>query len=169
LRAKRISNAVVRFLSQDAISNAADELGLLNLGKGGSSLDVSHMFLVQMPAVLPISQASIATVVKPTASVSSADASVSIGVAGPSSGAVQTVFGRAGTTSSPAASPTVDPMSLRGCALRELPSGSVGRLLVYRSGKVKLQIGEVLMEVMPGLACKHRIDVRSIEERFWRK
>ena len=106
-----------------------------------------------MPAVLPISQAYSAAAFKPSsaaAAATSADAEASGGAgAGPS------VAGRSGAAGSSAA--TED--SLRGCALRELPSGSIGRLLVYRSGKVKLKIGEVLMDVMPGLPCKHRIDV----------
>ena len=139
-------------LSQDAISNAAQELGLLSISKDDAGSDASHLFLVQMPAVLPISQAYSAAAFKPSSAAAAAtstdaEASGSVG-AGPSAG-------RSVAASSLAA--TED--SLRGCALRELPSGSIGRLLVYRSGKVKLKIGEVLMDVMPGLPCKHRIDV----------
>ena len=145
-------------LFQDAISNAAQELGLLSVCKDDAGLDPSHLFLVQMPAVLPISQAHSAAAFKPSAAASSADAETSGGV-----GAGLSAAGRSGAASSSAT--TEDPLSVRGCAVRELPSGSIGRLLVYRSGKVKLKIGEVLMDVMPGLPCKHRIDV-SVALRF---
>ncbi|RZC49491.1 hypothetical protein C5167_017917 [Papaver somniferum] len=38
----------------------------------------------------------------------------------------------------------------RGCSLEELPPGFVGKILVYKSGKVKLKIGDTLYDVSPG-------------------
>ncbi|XP_026437649.1 uncharacterized protein LOC113335826 [Papaver somniferum] len=38
----------------------------------------------------------------------------------------------------------------RGCSLEELPPGLVGKLLVYKSGKVKLKVGDTLYDVSPG-------------------
>jgi DNA-directed RNA polymerase III subunit RPC4 len=93
------------------------------------------LFLVQMPSVLPIS----AQAVKEHAA-----------GGGPS---------MSSATTGPSSSSSAE--ARRGCALKELPSGHIGRLLVYRSGKVKLQMGKVLMDVSPGLPCLHRIDVSS--------
>ncbi|KAL5697464.1 hypothetical protein ACHQM5_028598 [Ranunculus cassubicifolius] len=36
------------------------------------------------------------------------------------------------------------------CKLEELPAGKVGKLLVYKSGAVKLKLGEMLYDVSPG-------------------
>lgn len=33
------------------------------------------------------------------------------------------------------------------CSLNELPSGSMGKLLVYRSGAVKLKLGDIVYDV----------------------
>lgn len=35
----------------------------------------------------------------------------------------------------------------KGCRLEELPEGYVGKMLVYKSGAVKLKIGETLFDV----------------------
>ncbi|MCL7032396.1 hypothetical protein MKW94_020982 [Papaver nudicaule] len=39
----------------------------------------------------------------------------------------------------------------RGCSLEELPPGFMGKLLVYKSGKVKMKIGDTLYDVSSGL------------------
>ena len=98
------------------------------------------LFLVQMPSVLPISTRTVKEL-----AARSAAADPAAGAAAPAGAAA------AASTSA------VD--ARRGTSLKELPSGLIGRLLVYRSGKVKLQMGEVLMDVSPGLPCLHRIDV----------
>jgi hypothetical protein len=41
-------------------------------------------------------------------------------------------------------------------SLGKLPAGKVGKLLVFESGKVKMQIGEVLLDVQPGVPCGFR-------------
>ncbi|KAJ4810392.1 DNA-directed RNA polymerase III subunit RPC4 [Rhynchospora pubera] len=38
-----------------------------------------------------------------------------------------------------------------GCSLQQLPAGNVGKMLVYKSGKVKMKIGEVIFNVDPGV------------------
>ncbi|KAI3931535.1 hypothetical protein MKW92_011137 [Papaver armeniacum] len=38
----------------------------------------------------------------------------------------------------------------RGCSLEELPPGFMGKLLVYKSGKVKMRVGDTLYDVSPG-------------------
>lgn len=46
--------------------------------------------------------------------------------------------------------------------VRELPSGKVGKLLLFQSGKVKMQIGDVLLDVSPGVPCVTRQEVAAI-------
>jgi hypothetical protein len=37
--------------------------------------------------------------------------------------------------------------SIHGCGLKELPDGFMGKMLVYKSGKVKMKLGDVLFDV----------------------
>lgn len=37
--------------------------------------------------------------------------------------------------------------SIHGCKLRELPGGLMGKMLVYKSGKVKMKLGDVHFDV----------------------
>lgn len=34
-----------------------------------------------------------------------------------------------------------------GCSLQQLPAGYVGKMLVYKSGKVKMKLGDVIFNV----------------------
>ena len=139
--------------SQDTVTNAARELGLLGLDDEHEEEDGRRrLFLVQLPAVLPISAAAARAGAEEAAAA----------VAGPSgsrppASAPPTSACPPSSSSASASAPPV-----RGCALKELPSGCIGRLLVFRSGKVKLQMGDVLMDVSPGLPCQHRIDVGQV-------
>ncbi|GFR43575.1 hypothetical protein Agub_g4671, partial [Astrephomene gubernaculifera] len=45
---------------------------------------------------------------------------------------------------------------------RELPSGRIGKLLVFKSGRVKLAVGDVLLDVSTGLPNQHRQDVVAL-------
>lgn len=36
---------------------------------------------------------------------------------------------------------------IHGCGLKELPGGFMGKILVYKSGKVKMTLGDVLFDV----------------------
>lgn len=48
------------------------------------------------------------------------------------------------------------PPELPCMSLSKLPAGKIGKLLVFESGKVKMQIGEVLLDVQPGVPCGFR-------------
>uniref|UniRef100_A0A453HCN1 DNA-directed RNA polymerase III subunit RPC4 n=1 Tax=Aegilops tauschii subsp. strangulata TaxID=200361 RepID=A0A453HCN1_AEGTS len=43
--------------------------------------------------------------------------------------------------------------SVNGCKLKDLPGGLMGKLLVYKSGKVKMLLGDALFDVSAGLDC----------------
>ncbi|XP_078182040.1 uncharacterized protein LOC144575683 isoform X2 [Carex rostrata] len=40
-----------------------------------------------------------------------------------------------------------------GCSLQQLPAGYVGKMLVYKSGKVKMKLGDVVFNVDSGVKC----------------
>ncbi|KAF4362422.1 hypothetical protein F8388_012214 [Cannabis sativa] len=50
----------------------------------------------------------------------------------------------------------------KSCALNEIPAGLVGKLLVYRSGAIKLKIGDTLYDVSSGMDCVFSQDVVAI-------
>ncbi|DBB12865.1 hypothetical protein WJX82_003855 [Trebouxia sp. C0006] len=50
-------------------------------------------------------------------------------------------------------------------SLDQLPSGKVGKLFVFESGAVKLQMGDVLLDVAAGTPCQFRQEVASINAR----
>ncbi|XP_072059146.1 uncharacterized protein [Arachis hypogaea] len=45
------------------------------------------------------------------------------------------------------------------CKLNELPPGLVGKMLVYKSGAIKLKLGSTLYDVSPGSDCTFAQDV----------
>ncbi|KAJ1426529.1 DNA-directed RNA polymerase III subunit RPC4 [Sesbania bispinosa] len=47
----------------------------------------------------------------------------------------------------------------KGSALEELPKGYAGKMLVYKSGAIKLKLGETLFDVSPGSKCIFDQDV----------
>ncbi|KAM1368334.1 hypothetical protein PS1_001681 [Malus domestica] len=47
----------------------------------------------------------------------------------------------------------------KGCSLEELPAGYMGKMLVYKSGKVKLRLGDTFYDVAPGSDSKFDQDV----------
>ncbi|KAJ1384598.1 DNA-directed RNA polymerase III subunit RPC4 [Sesbania bispinosa] len=47
----------------------------------------------------------------------------------------------------------------KGSALEELPKGYAGKMLVYKSGAVKLKLGETLFDVSPGSNCIFTQDI----------
>jgi RNA polymerase III RPC4 len=51
------------------------------------------------------------------------------------------------TTSSLSSSPTARPVA---CALEDIPEGHAGKMLVYKSGKMVLVLGDVRFNVLPG-------------------
>ncbi|XP_043718027.1 uncharacterized protein LOC122665973 [Telopea speciosissima] len=50
----------------------------------------------------------------------------------------------------------------KGCSLEELPPGFMGKMLVYKSGAIKLKFGEILYDVSPGSDCMFAQDVVAI-------
>ncbi|XP_017973633.1 PREDICTED: DNA-directed RNA polymerase III subunit rpc4 isoform X5 [Theobroma cacao] len=50
----------------------------------------------------------------------------------------------------------------KGCQLEELPGGFMGKMLVYKSGAVKLKLGETLYDVSPGSDCIFAQDVAAV-------
>lgn len=51
----------------------------------------------------------------------------------------------------------------RGGGLAELPEGYMGKLVVYKSGKVKLKLGDVVLDAVPGAKCKFYQEVAAID------
>ncbi|XP_042510190.1 uncharacterized protein LOC122085730 isoform X2 [Macadamia integrifolia] len=50
----------------------------------------------------------------------------------------------------------------KGCSLEELPAGFMGKMLVYKSGAIKMKLGEILYDVSPGSDCAFTQDVVAI-------
>ncbi|XP_060213052.1 uncharacterized protein LOC132640473 isoform X2 [Lycium barbarum] len=50
----------------------------------------------------------------------------------------------------------------KACGLQELPAGNMGKMLVYKSGKIKLKLGDILYDVSPGVDCAFSQDVVAI-------
>ncbi|XP_019458392.1 PREDICTED: LOW QUALITY PROTEIN: uncharacterized protein LOC109358553 [Lupinus angustifolius] len=94
-------------------SNPAMELGLLEENPEKS------MFLIQLPASLPIFKGS----------AGGEDANEN---SKPSKGSKN---------------------ATKPCKLNELPSGIMGKMLVYKSGKIKMKLGDTLYDVSPGMNC----------------
>lgn len=57
------------------------------------------------------------------------------------------------------------PTSHRGSKLKELPGGYLGKILVYKSGKVKMKIGDALFDVSSGSNCMFAQEVAVINTR----
>ncbi|KAM0909514.1 hypothetical protein ACQ4PT_014779 [Festuca glaucescens] len=43
--------------------------------------------------------------------------------------------------------------AIRGCKLKDMPGGLLGKVLVYKSGKVKMRLGDALFDVSAGMNC----------------
>ncbi|XP_042494828.1 uncharacterized protein LOC122074074 isoform X2 [Macadamia integrifolia] len=65
------------------------------------------------------------------------------------------------TTRSAGPSSNVVP-SDKGCSLEQLPAGLMGKMLVYKSGAVKLKLGDILYDVSPGSDCAFAQDVVAV-------
>ncbi|XVF48914.1 hypothetical protein PTKIN_Ptkin03bG0226400 [Pterospermum kingtungense] len=48
------------------------------------------------------------------------------------------------------------------CGLEDLPAGLMGKMLVFKSGAVKLKLGDTLYDVTPGLNCVFAQDVVAV-------
>lgn len=52
--------------------------------------------------------------------------------------------------------------SIHGCKLKDLPGGLMGKILVYKSGKVKMKLGDALFDVSAGLNCTFAQEAAAI-------
>eukprot|EP00798_Chlamydomonas_sp_ICE-L_P016352 gene16352-22552_t len=137
----------------DGVDLVKAALPVENLGAGDEGLgstaeelnfmnlddDNPPLFLVQMPTVLPVRGASQAA--EPSGRRSAAQAEGGLDGGKPNGGR-------------PVAS-----------TIKELPSGRIGKLLVFKSGKMKLQLGGVLMDVSVGTESSQRQDVAAINSQ----
>lgn len=63
-------------------------------------------------------------------------------------------------TDDPSAS---NPDDGKGGGLASLPEGYMGKLVVYKSGKVKLRLGDVLLDAVPGAKCTFYQEVAAVD------
>nr|XP_051226624.1 uncharacterized protein LOC127344400 [Lolium perenne] len=57
------------------------------------------------------------------------------------------------------------PSSFAGSKIKDLPGGHMGKILIYKSGKVKMKIGDALFDVSPGSNCMFVQEVAAINTR----
>ncbi|KAL6899862.1 hypothetical protein ACP4OV_006520 [Aristida adscensionis] len=55
--------------------------------------------------------------------------------------------------------------SIQGCNLKTLPGGLMGKICVFRSGKVKMMLGDALFDVSAGSNCSFTQEVAAIDTR----
>lgn len=119
--------SVNQAVDENAI-NPARELGLME------PTDEPQMLFFQFPAVLPLEKGD---PIAAAAGKESADK--------PAAPAAAIVDGRQ------IAGRPVN-KSKECCNLKDLPAGYMGKLLVYKSGKVKMKLGDALFDVSPGVS-----------------
>ncbi|RWW47861.1 hypothetical protein BHE74_00046116 [Ensete ventricosum] len=51
--------------------------------------------------------------------------------------------------------------AMKGCKLEDLSAGYMGKIMVYKSGKVKMQLGDI----SPGLKCEFAQDIAAINTK----
>ena len=47
--------------------------------------------------------------------------------------------------------------------MRHLPGGQLGSLVIYKSGKIKMRIGDVLLDVNEGVQCLFHQELMSVQ------
>lgn len=47
--------------------------------------------------------------------------------------------------------------------MRHLPAGQLGSLVIYKSGKIKMKIGDVLLDVNEGVQCLFHQELMSVQ------
>ncbi|XP_006652221.1 DNA-directed RNA polymerase III subunit rpc4 [Oryza brachyantha] len=125
---------------QDGELTAAEELGLMDRS------DEPQLFFFQMPTSLPLP--------KQPDSVAEKDTGAGADAKPKNTGSKLTHK-----------DPVTRPSSLVGSRLKELPGGFIGKILVYKSGKVKMKINDLLFDVSPGSDCKFSQEVAAINTR----
>ncbi|KAL6650697.1 hypothetical protein ACP70R_009622 [Stipagrostis hirtigluma subsp. patula] len=124
--------------AQDAELTAAEELGLMDLS------DRPQLLFFQLPSSLPLPMKPQSVVETNSDSKQNSEPA---------------------STSAKEKPEMMRPSSLHGSKLRDLPGGFMGKILVYRSGKVKMKIGEALFDVSAGSNCMFAQEVAAINTR----
>ncbi|KAG8381537.1 hypothetical protein BUALT_Bualt06G0132000 [Buddleja alternifolia] len=115
--------------------HSASELGLLE------QKDEPQMIFFQFPPNLPLSKRPVSVNKKEKADNSKVKGKEKVG-----------------SSTNPVSGHT----SRTGCSLAELPEGHMGKMLVYKSGAVKLKLGDALFDVSPGSECISAQNVAAI-------
>eukprot|EP00268_Persea_americana_P052664 TRINITY_DN5905_c0_g3_i3.p1 TRINITY_DN5905_c0_g3~~TRINITY_DN5905_c0_g3_i3.p1 ORF type:complete len:331 (-),score=82.52 TRINITY_DN5905_c0_g3_i3:192-1184(-) len=58
--------------------------------------------------------------------------------------------------------PTRNNTSETACSMKDLPAGFIGKMLVYKSGAVKMKLGDIIFDVSPGMNVNFSQDVAAI-------
>ncbi|KAL6634262.1 hypothetical protein ACP70R_026933 [Stipagrostis hirtigluma subsp. patula] len=129
--------------AQDGELTAAEELGLMEL------MDKPQLLFFQFPTSLPLPrQADPAAETDKDRNVDT-DADINVGVDAKSKDNNRKRRHH----------------STHGCNLKALPGGLMGKILVYRSGKVKMTLGDALVDVSAGSNCSFAQQVVAIDTR----
>ncbi|XP_055810986.1 uncharacterized protein LOC129880810 isoform X2 [Solanum dulcamara] len=148
--------------------NAASELGLLE-----KKDDVQILFL-QLPANLPLSKLQASTGGRDTAGCLTLPGDKSDKAATSSSPMLkgkEVVGSPPRLLASAKGKEIVDSSTFsrrhsnitnKACTLQEMPAGNMGKMLVYKSGAIKLKLGDILYNVSPGVECSFSQDVVAI-------
>ncbi|KAL3521406.1 hypothetical protein ACH5RR_019555 [Cinchona calisaya] len=137
--------------------NSASDLGLLEEGDG------VKMLYLQLPANLPFGKRPAGTDSKERASSSTPGGTVASAMTKGKEipGSFSMVSGSA-KGKEMVNNSMVTNFSKKVCSLEELPPGYMGKMLVYKSGAVKLKLGDVLYDVSPGSNCTFAQDIVAI-------
>jgi RNA polymerase III RPC4 len=111
------------------------------------NVENTGLVLFQLPSVLPIPVPHQSNGVKGAQGMNNMNGGVD-------GGAIDLTGNGAGPSTSSAAAAAAVVAEGRPASLAELPPGKIGKLLVLRNGSVKMQIGEVLFDVSPGIPCQ---------------
>ncbi|KAK9292575.1 hypothetical protein L1049_020549 [Liquidambar formosana] len=143
--------------------NPALDLGLLEESEN------VEMFFLRLPDNLPLVKRSASAKGQEMAESSISSGSVSASTKGkdiagssiPSGGIGVSAKGKEKAGSSPISLGSVG-ASKKGCSFKELSGGYMGKMLVYKSGAIKLKLGETLYDVSPGSDCVFAQEVVAI-------
>lgn len=128
--------------AQDGELTAAEELGLMD------RMDEPQLLFFQLPAFLPLPRQAESVVEADT------DNNEDVNTEG---------------TKSKESGRKRRHQSIHGCKLKELPGGLMGKILVYKSGKVKMRLGDALFDVSAGTNCmfaQEAVVINTREKHF---
>jgi DNA-directed RNA polymerase III subunit RPC4 len=126
---------------QDAEDSVVDRLCLDDLAAAEEQL-----FLLQLPSSLPVAAPAVKQEHRTQQAGRRKGAAAAAGGGG--EGLEEVKLSRLG--------------ALEGTSISQVPQGKLGKLLVFESGKVKLQIGDVVLDVGSGMPCLARQEVAAV-------